>query len=249
MEVPAIGMGTWRTFDTDGDRRPLVDAALAAGIDLFDSSPMYGAAETALGRALEGRREKALVATKIWSESAEEGRRQAELALRIYGTVDVYQVHNLAAWPEQLAMLEGLRDAGRVRALGATHHRPDAYPELCRVMRTGRVDMVQLALNPLAREAEQEVLPLARELGLGVFAHSPLRSGVLERQPAADMLRELGVVTWAEAVLGWVAGTPGVTTALTATSRPERAAENAAAGRPPFLAPEQRALVERIARG
>src|SRR5690348_16379365 len=99
IEVPAIGMGTWRTFDTSEDRRPLVEAALASGIDLFDSSPMYGRAEETLGRALEGIRERVLVATKIWTADAEEGRAQAEGALRLYGSVDIYQVHNLLNVP------------------------------------------------------------------------------------------------------------------------------------------------------
>src|SRR2546423_14300235 len=95
LEVPVLGMGTWRTFDPPADRRRLVDEALALDVDLFDSSPMYGRAELTLARALQGRRERALVATKVWTPDAAEGRRQAEHALGLYGHVDVYQVHNL----------------------------------------------------------------------------------------------------------------------------------------------------------
>ena len=112
IDVPVIGMGTWRTFDTDEDRRPLVDVAIDSGIDLFDSSPMYGRAETALGRALEGIRERVVVATKVWTASAEEGQAQADHALRLFGHVDVYQVHNLVNVPAQLAMLERLKGEG-----------------------------------------------------------------------------------------------------------------------------------------
>ena len=54
LTVPVIGMGTWLTFDTDAGRGPLVEAATEAGIDLFDSSPMYGKAEATLARALDG---------------------------------------------------------------------------------------------------------------------------------------------------------------------------------------------------
>src|SRR5689334_19415466 len=99
IDVPAIGMGTYRTFDTDADRRWLVEEALAAGVDLFDSSPMYGQAEDTLARALDGLRDRALVATKVWTPDADEGRRQADRALALYGTVDVYQVHNLVNVP------------------------------------------------------------------------------------------------------------------------------------------------------
>ena len=108
--MPAIGLGTWRTFDTEEDREPLVQAAVDAGIDLFDSSPMYGRAEEALGKALaRGLRSEVLVASKIWTPDAAEGRRQAERAVGWFGgRVDIYQVHNLVAWREQLAMLEAM---------------------------------------------------------------------------------------------------------------------------------------------
>ncbi|HEY9289452.1 MAG TPA: aldo/keto reductase, partial [Candidatus Dormibacteraeota bacterium] len=110
LEVPVIGMGTWQTFDTDQDRRPIVDEALTAGIDLFDSSPMYGRAEDVLARALDGRREQAMVASKIWTSSESDGRRQADHALRLFGRVEIYQVHNLVAWQTQLRMLERLKE-------------------------------------------------------------------------------------------------------------------------------------------
>ncbi|MGZ3584931.1 MAG: aldo/keto reductase, partial [Ktedonobacterales bacterium] len=127
LRVPVVGMRTWRTFDVrdaaaERSARAVVDAAFAAGATFFDTSPMYGEAERVLGAALEGRRDRAQVATKIWTPSAAEGRAQAERALRFFGGwVDLYQVHNLVNWREQLTLLERLRDSGRVRAIGATH--------------------------------------------------------------------------------------------------------------------------------
>jgi aryl-alcohol dehydrogenase-like predicted oxidoreductase len=96
IEVPAIGVGTWQTFEraeARGRQAPsdLVGTAIELGAGFFDSSPMYGRAERLLGEALEGRRDRALVATKIWTPSAEEGRRQAERALSwLGGRVDLY---------------------------------------------------------------------------------------------------------------------------------------------------------------
>lgn len=180
-------MGTWQTFDTEQDRRPIVDEALRAGIDLFDSSPMYGRAEDVLARALspsprvrgEGRGEgrQVIVASKIWTSSESEGQEQADHALRLFGRVEIYQVHNLVAWKTQLRMLERLKAEGKVTAVGATHYLPGAFDELCEVMRTGRLDMIQLPYNLILRDAERRVLPLAAELGLGVLIHSPLRFG------------------------------------------------------------------------
>jgi len=244
--VPAIGLGTFRTFDTTDDRRPLVEEAVAAGIDLFDSSPMYGRAEDTLARALTGIRNRVVVATKVWTDDPAEGRRQAEHALRLYGTVDVHQVHNLVNVPVQLALLERLKAEGRVRAVGATHYRESAFPELADLMRTGRLDMVQVPYNPLRREAERVILPLAAELGLGVLVMSPLQGGILDRTPSPEQLRELGVETWAQAILKWIASDPRVSTVLTATSRPGRPAENAGGGEPLMFTSDQRALVGRI---
>jgi aryl-alcohol dehydrogenase-like predicted oxidoreductase len=247
IEVPAIGMGTWRTFDVGEDRRPLVALALTSGIDLFDSSPMYGLAETTLARALEGARERVLVATKIWAAGAEEGKEQADHALRLFGHVDVYQVHNLLNVPAQLPLLERLKSEGKVRAVGATHYQESAFRELAALMRSKRLDMVQIPYNPLRRSAERELLPLAESMGLGVLVMSPLQQGILDRHPSPAQLAELGVSTWAQAILKWVAGDPRVSTVLTATQQEEHVRQNARAGDPPFFSPAQRALVVRIA--
>src|SRR3712207_4955257 len=95
LDVPVVGMGTWKTFDVRSpaevaQRRQVVDVALAAGSNLFDSSPMYGAAERVLGSTLEGRRDQALVATKVWTSDDREAETQIANALGYYGgTVDV----------------------------------------------------------------------------------------------------------------------------------------------------------------
>jgi aryl-alcohol dehydrogenase-like predicted oxidoreductase len=240
-------MGTWRTFDTADDRRPLVTAALDARIDLFDSSPMYGRAEETLSRAVEGRREKMVIATKIWTPDEADGRRQADHALGLFGHVDIYQVHNLVNVPAQLAMLEHLKDEGRVKAVGATHYQEPAFEELMSLMASGRLDLVQVPYNPLRRTAERKLLPLAESLGLGVLVMSPLQHGIIDRRPSAPELEELGVETWAQAVLKWIASDPRVTAVLTATQRVERVAENARGGELPFFTGDQRELVVRIA--
>jgi aryl-alcohol dehydrogenase-like predicted oxidoreductase len=252
--VPVVGMGTWQTLDVRGpgeaNARAVVRAGLDAGIRVYDTSPMYGEAERVLAEALGDRRGEAYVATKIWTPDPAEGERQAAAALRWYGWVDLYQVHNLVNTRAHLAMLERLRDEGRVRALGATHYSPRAFVELAEVMRSGRIDAIQVPYNPLQREVEREILPLAAELGLGVLVMRPFGEGSLTRHPpppeALAPLRELGVTTWGQALLKWVLSDPRCTVALPATSKPERAAENAKAGEPPWLGPEERALVERL---
>lgn len=259
LQVPAVGMGTWQVFDVRGaDGQDLVDRLVAesleAGADLFDSSPMYGRSEQNLGRALEGRRDRAVVATKVWTQSAEEGRAQIERALEWFGgTVDVYQVHNLVAWREHLDTLERYRDDGKIGVLGATHYDEGAYEELAEVIRTGRIHQIQIPYNPHQRRAERTILPLAEEHGLGVLVMRPLGQGSLLEWPPdpgdLEPLREFGVTTWPQALLKWVLSDPRCTTAIPATSKPGRPTENAAAGDPPWFGPEERDLVVRLARG
>jgi aryl-alcohol dehydrogenase-like predicted oxidoreductase len=251
VEIPVVGLGTWATLDLPDAEQQVGDAVVGAAFDagtrLVDSSPMYGRAERVLGRALAGRRDEAFVATKIWTRSPAEGRAQLEAQLDFYdGRVDLEQVHNLVAWREHLDRLERERDAGRVRFLGATHYSPSAFDELARVMRTGRIDAIQVPLNPREREAERELLPLADELGLGVIVMRPLGgAGSPIPAPAPRELAPLGGSTWAQALLGWALSDPRVTAVIPATRSPEHARENA--GSPTRLGPEERRLVERLA--
>src|SRR2546430_451930 len=113
---PVVGLGTWNTFDSDAElARQVVPAAFEAGTRLFDSSPMYHGAEAALGAALEGLRDDAIVATKIWANSIEEGRDQFDRQLEWFGgRVEIQQVHNLVLWREHLEWLRAEQDAGRI---------------------------------------------------------------------------------------------------------------------------------------
>jgi diketogulonate reductase-like aldo/keto reductase len=108
-----------------------------------------------------------------------------------------------------------------------------------------------LPYNPSERAVERRLLPLVDELGLGVLIMRPFgEGGLLRRTPSADdlaPLRPFGVHTWAQALLKWVLSDRRCHVALPATSRPERVAENAAAGAPPWFGPEERELVARLA--
>lgn len=257
LPVPVVGLGTWRTFDVrdapgEAEAHATVEAALEAGVRLMDSSPMYGAAEAVLGRALTARREAAIVATKVWTDDDGEAERQIAFALDAFGgRVDLYQVHNLVRWERRLDRLERLRAEGRIAAIGATHYSPSAFDELARVMRTGRVDAVQVPYNPWEREVERVILPLAAELGVGIIVMRPFGEGGLLRRPppasALAPLRAVGAEGWPSALLKWILSDPRITAVIPATRSPRHATANAAAGAPPWLADDERALVSELA--
>jgi diketogulonate reductase-like aldo/keto reductase len=250
---PVVGLGTSNTFDDDHTLgREVVGAALEAGCRAVDSSPMYGGAEHSLAAALEGRRERAAVATKIWAPSLEQGQQQLARQLGWYGHVEIEQVHNLVAWRNHLPRLEDARERGQIGRIGVTHYDTGAFAELEQALRTERFSTVQVPYNPAERECESRILPLAEQLGVAVIAMRPLGGArrLLPLEPSRDELAPLepfGVQTWAQALLKWALSDPRIDLVIPGTSKPERARSNAAAGMPPWLGREERNLVERLA--
>jgi diketogulonate reductase-like aldo/keto reductase len=247
---PVVGLGTWNTFDANTTvAREVVEAALDAGCRVLDSSPMYGGAQRSLSVALDGRREEATIATKIWARSLDEGRAQYAQQLAWYGRVEIEQIHNLVSWRDHVAWLSREQEEGRIGRLGVTHYSPTAFDELADAMRTGRFATVQLPLNPRERECERELLPLAAELGIAVIVMRPLGAGgFVRRSSPQEVLVELGVATWAQALLKWALSDERVDVVIPASRNPDRVRSNADAGTPPWFDADQRALVERFAR-
>ena len=247
ITVPAVGLGTWRVFDIPESQQPVADAvvaaALEAGVRVVDSSPMYGAAEAVLAGALGGRRAEAFVATKVWSASVDDAQAHYHRQLAWFGRIDLLQVHNLVAWQQHLPWLERERDRGHIGAIGATHYAASALPELERVMRSGRIDAIQVPVNPRERSAEARILPLAAELGIGVVAMRPFGEGGLLRRPFPAALAEAGLGGWPEALLRWCLSDDRVTVAIPATTSPAHVVANALAARRGPLEPALRRVV------
>lgn len=247
-----MGMGTWKTFDVEGSernaRRRLVRQALDMGVCLFDSSPMYGLAEEVLADALRHDREEAIVATKVWAGTPDEGKRQIARALELYdGTIEVYQVHNLRLWQAHLAELEKLKKRDQVRAIGVTHYNHAAFAELEEVMRSGRIDMVQIPYNLIDRAVEKKILPLAEKQGLGVLVMEPLGTGALVRKvPEPELLAPFldhGVTTWAQVCLKWILSDPRISAVIPATANPVHLEENARVGAGHWYDEKERAAI------
>jgi aryl-alcohol dehydrogenase-like predicted oxidoreductase len=196
--VSVVGLGCnnfgWR-LDADGSR-DVVEAALAAGITLFDTAESYGNGESErfLGRALAGRRDQALIATKFGSReseipggSAEYIRRAIDGSLERLGTdyVDLYQYHRpdgVTPVEETLGALDELVRAGKVRHVGSSNFSAAQVLEADAVARASGFERFVSAQNEyslLVREPEAELVPALDELGLGLIPYFPLASGML----------------------------------------------------------------------
>ena len=258
LDVPVIGLGTARTFDVDGKsdvavRRTIVDNCIATDSIFLDTSPMYGHSESVIGQVTDGRRDRFQFATKVWCSGDAAGRTQIAQSFDLLRAdyIEVYQIHNLVDWRTHLPYLESLKAEGRIGLIGITHYATSSYGEMESIMRTGRVDTIQIPYNVVERKCENVILPLAEEMGIGVIVMEPLGVGRLtlglKRTPDLAPLSEYGIETWAQALMAWILADPRVSILIPATSRPERVYENAKVGSMPPLTPDLREHISKEA--
>ncbi len=253
-KLPVIGLGTWRAFDVDvtTDNRRQLEEVLSLFVKLggrvIDSSPMYGRAEEVIGEltAALGIRDKLataspsgrglFLATKVWTHGKENGIKSMERSMALLRTkrVDLMQVHNLVDVQTHLATLREWKLQGRIRYLGITHHEAGAFPDVEKVMRSEKLDFVQINYSLMEREAEERVLPLAQERGVAVIVNRPFGAGDLfgkvRSKPLPDWATEFDCRSWAQFFLKWIVGHPGVTCAIPATDKPGHLEDNMQGG-------------------
>ena len=242
--LPVVGLGTYKGFDVslrEKERAALggvLDALFAADGSVIDSSPMYGRAEGVVGELIAaGRaREKAFVATKVWTEGRAAGIEQMNRSMSLLRCerTDLMQIHNLVDWRTHLGILRAWKEAGRIRYLGITHYSSSAYAEMEKIVRAEPLDFVQLNYSLDDRDAERRLLPLAAERGVAVLVNLPFGAGRLLRsirgKPLPPWLREAGCETWPEALLRFTLANPAVTCVIPGTGDPSHMAENCRAG-------------------
>jgi diketogulonate reductase-like aldo/keto reductase len=243
-ELPAIGLGTWQTFDVRADpgaRAPLREVLRMfseAGGRVVDSSPMYGAAESVVGdlSAELALREKLFMATKVWTRGRDEGIRQMEESLRRMRVerMDLMQVHNLVDVEAHTRTLQDWKAEKRIRYMGITHYTASAYAEVERWLKTGQYDFLQINYSLGERDADLRLLPLAQEKNVAVIANRPFAEGALfsrvKGKPLPPWAAELGIESWAQYFLKWIVSHPALTCAIPGTGRPEHIRDNVAAG-------------------
>jgi len=221
-----------------GPQRAVLRRFVELGGRVVDSSPMYGAAEAAVGElATElGVRDTLWIATKVWTTGRAAGRAQIERSLRLLrgARLDLMQIHNLVDWQTHLPTLREWKQDGRIRYLGVTHYSAAGHEALERVMRTETLDFVQLNYSLAEREADRRLLPLARDRGIAVLVNRPLAQGALlshvrGRRPPA-WAAEVDCASWTQLFLKWILAHPAVTCVIPATSRLPHLEDNMRAG-------------------
>ncbi|BDX06329.1 aldo/keto reductase [Planctobacterium marinum] len=237
--MPAIGMGTWITFNVGGSvalrnaRTEVLRAFFEAGGTFIDSSPMYGSSEEVIGYALgKTGSEQTFTATKTWTGSTTEARQQLSDSQRLWGRnqFDLLQVHNLVGWREHLPWFKELKHAGIIRYVGVTTSHGRRHDEIEQILKTQSLDFVQLTYNLIDTDAQRRLIPLARDKGIAVICNRPFRGGGLtkhtERKKVPNWADELQCQTWPQLMLKFIISMPGVTVAIPATSQVAHMKEN-----------------------
>jgi diketogulonate reductase-like aldo/keto reductase len=265
--LPAIGLGTFLTFDVvpGGKRDHLLEVVRRfwqGGGRVLDTSPLYGMAEVNVGDflAMLGIADQAFVANKIWStgeylaDDSHAARSFATSQQRLWRErMDVIQCHSLVNVDVAVPLMKAWKKEGRVRYIGVTHHEPEYFDLLAQWIGRGDLDFVQVHYSIHTRQAEERVLRAAADQGVAVLVNMPLEKArlhkIVEGRPLPDFARELGITTWSQYFLKWVIANPAVTCAMPATANPEHQTENMAALRGPLPDREMRARMLRHMEG
>jgi diketogulonate reductase-like aldo/keto reductase len=248
--VPAVGLGTFITFDTvPGETRPGLDEVVrrfrAAGGRVLDTAPAYGHAEVNVGEILQrqGAQEELFVANKISTigEYVNDVRSADASANRSYERLgrsrpfDVLQCHSLNGADWVVPLLHALKKEGRAATIGVTHHEPAYFDLLADWLERAELDFVQLHYSIASRAAEERLLKVAADRDVAVLVNMPLEKARLHAfvgdRPVPEFAREAGIATWSQYFLKWVISHPAVTAALPSTSNPEHLDDNVAAMR------------------
>lgn len=256
--IPAVGLGSWITFNVGNDQAGrdasagVMRAFLAAGGRLIDSSPMYGSSQEVIGYGIKkaGNAQRLFSATKVWISGGSNGPAQIEESRRLWGVpkFDLLQVHNLLSWEEHLPTLFAMKAAGKLRYVGVTTSHGRRHDDLERIMRTQPIDFIQVTYNVASREVENRILPLALERRIAVIINRPFEGGDLidetKGKPLPAWAGELGCKSWAQIMLKFIISHPAVTCPIPATTRVDHVQENlgAAAGPLPDKAMRARIL-------
>ncbi len=262
-KLPVIGLGTsasFRRIAESGDTTQLqhvIKTLLNNGGSVFDTAPGYGKSESVAGKIVQtlDSAKKVFWATKLnvvprggKSADPKKARAQLERSFKFIGKdpIDLVQVHNLKDIPTQMGLLKEYKEAGRIRYIGTTSTRHSSFPELVTVMKKQPIDFIGVNYAVDDRRAAEQIFPIAQELGIGVLVYLPFGRSRLWKRVAGQELPhwagEIGIKSWGQFFLKFVAAHPAVTVVTPATSKEKHMLDNigAAYGQLPDKAMQKR---------
>ena len=241
--LPVIGLGTYQVFDVASSpeaiasRRAIVELMVEKGASLLDSSPMYDRAESVIGNVIDaaGNRDRLFLASKVWTDGTASGERQMNASIEKMkaGVMDLMQVHNLRDTEEHLATIRDWQAEGRIRYNGVTHYHAGGLADLEAVMKKHKPEFVQINYSVLEREADQRILPLAKDLGMAVLINRPFVQGRIFRAVGDNSLPDWAseiAESWGQLFLKFILSHPAVTCVIPGTSKLHHMADNLGAG-------------------
>jgi diketogulonate reductase-like aldo/keto reductase len=236
LQVPALGIGTWKMGEIPGDRTSEVEAlktALDLGMTLIDTAEMYGdgASEAVVGEAIAGRRDEVFLVSKVypWNASRDGVRAACARSLERMKTerIDLYLLHWRGSHPlaETVAGLESLRAEGHIGAWGVSNFDVEDMEELMQVPGGEHCAANQVLYNLSRRGIEYDLLPWCQARGISVMAYSPIEQGELLHHPEIIRIAKAYQATPAQVALAFVLEREGVI-AIPKTRHTARVEEN-----------------------
>jgi len=260
--IPVVGLGaecsfsrTARILDEHGRLREVLRLFTELGGRVIDAAPSWDPAEGVLGRLTDelGTRDGIFWAAKISiraSGGRDAGMIQFDQSRERLDRIALEQVHDLLRWEIQLPFLQDLKEQGRIRYVGVTASHPHQHDLAERILRTESLDFIQLDYAVDNRNAEEVLIPIARDREVAVMVNSAFSRGQLFQRvgdrPVPEWAQAFGAYTWAQLFLKWVLGNESVTTVIPGTSDPEHLRDNMAAGLGRLPNREERERVARL---
>ena len=261
--LPIIGIGTARRYEavtTEAERAPLravLRQFAELGGKVIDTAPSYGTAETVVGDLVAelAIRESVFLATKLGARGRDAGIAQLEQSFAHLRTpkIDLVAVHNLQDTQTQLRTLREWKQAGRIRYVGITTSFERQYPEFEQTMKAEALDFIQVDYALDNRKADQRILPLAADLGMGVMVNLPFGRGRLFQAVQGQSLplwaAEFDCTSWAQFFLKYIVSHSAVTCALPGTAKSDYLLDNLGAARGPLPDAAMRRRMESVIDG
>ena len=247
--LPIVGIGTAIIFDFENDaekyaeRRRVIQTLIAGGGKLIDTAHSYGRAEDRVGDLVAdlGVRNRLFLATKFGfrnDKAAAMASLQASMRRLKTKQIDLMQAWNVGDASYDFGMLREWKQQGFCRYVGMTTSSIRQYDAIAKVLAREKPDFFQVNYSLGDREAEESLLPLARDAGAAVIVNLPFGRNSLFRKaggrPLPPFAAEFGAKTWAQFFLKFILSHPAITAVIPGTDKPEYMLDNLQAGRGPM---------------